>query len=408
MARHEMTFRFTHDPKVVFEALTEPTILDQWFCEHSDVDLEAGRYDFWGRYTPGAPTRRGGHRKVLAWEPDRLLRYGWRFRGRATTVELRLTPRDGGGTDLRLVHDNLPVWQWKHGGAPETFWMAVLTSLRGLLEAGDPGLRYDFTSTRRGGCELSIDINAPRQSVWTEVRAEVGRWQDEAAREGYAIELVNLVEGEQVSIPQRGGPNETQTVITFTLGDDDGGTRLTLVQSGFADPDEFTEGHTLGWLHILQHIKYRVELGESPRSWARMAASTSPAIDRAAYLRDNVVGHSDDDIDAFAGSLGGFGVLLPMVFDGFVERIDPRHDCAVAFSINDAGDWTVAVRGGAKSVVAGIADGADAVVHLSARDYLRLVTRDVAGAALTASGRMTIDGDTAAVNRLYSLATASS
>lgn len=405
MARHEMTFDFTHDPKVVFEAFTEPTILNQWFCEHSDIDLDAGRYDFWGRYTPGAPSRRGGHRKVLAWEPDRLLRYAWRFRGRRTTVEATMTPRDGGGTELRLVHDNLPTWQWKHGGSPDTFWIAALTSLRGLLEAGDPGLRYDFTSTRRGGCELTIDINAPRQDVWSEVRAEVDRWKDEADREGYAVELLNLVEGQQVGIPQRGGPNEAQTIVTFTLEDSGGGTRLTLVQSGFADPDELTEGHTLGWLHVLQHVKYRVELGQSPRAWVRTLASSSPGIDRAAYLRGNVVGRSGDDIDAFASSLGGYTVLLPMVFDGLVQRVDPRHACTVAFSLTDAGDWTVSVSSGAKTVAPGVAGTADAVVRMHARDYLRIITRDDSAPALIAGGRMKIDGDAAAVDRLFSLAT---
>jgi uncharacterized protein YndB with AHSA1/START domain len=397
-----MTFAFTHEPKVVYEAFTEPTILTQWFCEHADIDLDAGRYDFWGKYTPGAPSRRGGHRKVVAWEGDRLLRYAWRFRGRPTTVELALAPSDDGGTDLRLVHDNLPTWQWKHGGAPGNFWGNVLTSLRGLLETNDAGLRYDFSTTRRGGCEISVDIKAPPESVWTEVRAEVDRWKAEAERDGYPVELLNLVEGRQVGIPQRGGDNENYTIVTFTLEGSGGGTRLTLVQSGFADPDDLTEGHTLGWVHVLLHIKYLVELGASPRSWGRTIASTSPGIDRRAYLRDNVVGRADAHVDTFAASLGGYGVLLPMVFEGLVDRIDPRDDCAVAFSIADAGEWTVVVRGGQKSVDAGAA-AADATVHMQARDYLRLITLDVPAPELIGDGRMVIDGEPTAVDRLFAL-----
>src|SRR5688500_14332167 len=65
----------------VWEALTTPSLLEQWFCEHADVDLDAGRYDFWGRYTPDVPSREEGRHPIIEVEPYSVLRFQWPIRG---------------------------------------------------------------------------------------------------------------------------------------------------------------------------------------------------------------------------------------------------------------------------------------------------------------------------------------
>ena len=42
-------------PAEVFDAFTKPENLKEWFAEHARVDVGKGLYEFWGRYTPGAP-----------------------------------------------------------------------------------------------------------------------------------------------------------------------------------------------------------------------------------------------------------------------------------------------------------------------------------------------------------------
>ena len=55
-------------------------------------------------------------------------------------------------------------------------------------------------------------------------------------------------------------PEETETVVTWTLEELDGKTRLTLVHSGFA-PDQPTGGLDAGWLNFMSWIKSLVEYG---------------------------------------------------------------------------------------------------------------------------------------------------
>jgi uncharacterized protein YndB with AHSA1/START domain len=58
-------------PERVFHALIDPRELEVWFAEHAEVSLDAGRFDFWGRYSPETPSREDGWHRVLALEPGR-------------------------------------------------------------------------------------------------------------------------------------------------------------------------------------------------------------------------------------------------------------------------------------------------------------------------------------------------
>ena len=47
-------------PATGFQALTDAGELEQWFAERAAVSCEKKTYNFWGRFTPGAPSEAGG------------------------------------------------------------------------------------------------------------------------------------------------------------------------------------------------------------------------------------------------------------------------------------------------------------------------------------------------------------
>ena len=60
-------------PQQIFAALTHADELTQWFAEQADISETEGRYDFWGRLTPEAPSNEEGHHRLLSWETGRSL-----------------------------------------------------------------------------------------------------------------------------------------------------------------------------------------------------------------------------------------------------------------------------------------------------------------------------------------------
>jgi len=75
-------------PEKVWRALTEPALLARWL-------------------PPEGPGERAECR-LLAAEPNRLVRYGWRGAASGdSVVTVELSPAADGGTWLRLVHDGL-------------------------------------------------------------------------------------------------------------------------------------------------------------------------------------------------------------------------------------------------------------------------------------------------------------
>lgn len=395
MTRCELVVHLEQPPSAVWHALTDQRKLMHWFCEHADVDLDAGRYNFWGCYTIGNPKR--GRRKLVAHDRNRRLVYTWRFRDRPTQVEITLSRRNGGGTDLHLNHTGVPEWKWEQGGSVDNFWAGVLaTNLRGFLSDGDPGFRYDFSYPSSGGCELTVDVGASRDLVWEIVEETVTLWRSEAHRQGHPVEFLDVDPGRRIGIHQQGGQHEDFTTVIFTLADSGGRTKLTLAQSGFAREDDFTEGHTLGWTGVLHDIKARAEGRTSPHAIVEVIWDTMPAPDGAQILHNSVFGATDAEIQAFADSLGGYHTLLRLVMAGTRDRLDPFDDVTIGYAIDGAGEWTLRVANGKATLQEGIKKP-EAVVRMSAIEYLRLIVDDPAAPPVN------VEGDLGAVKRLRAM-----
>jgi uncharacterized protein YndB with AHSA1/START domain len=260
-------------PEKVFRALTRSDELARWFAEHADVSLSEKRYDFWGRFTLEAPDRAQGHHPILALEPDRRLKFGWRVRGAETTVEITLAPK-AKDTSLALVQDGLPPRPSGQASLAD-FWDLSLLNLQGWLERQAVGPRCDYASGQRGDVRLSVEIDASREAVFqalikpeeleryiaqkaiVEPRAG-GRysfgWQNDGP-----IKILELVPNEKLSYSWWYERPE-DTIVTWALEGSGGRTRLVLVHSGFG-ADRLSEDFRTGWLAFLVRIKALVESG---------------------------------------------------------------------------------------------------------------------------------------------------
>jgi uncharacterized protein YndB with AHSA1/START domain len=271
----EIAIEVAAPPSRVFEALTRASVLESWFTEKAFVSEAEGRFDFWGRHTPGNPDRNAGHHRLRAFEPDARLAFEWSLRGKDTTVEIALA-RSTRGTSLKLTHDA------PERGATEfsitDFWFLSFENLRRFLEEGKaPVLATTPPAARRA--ELVVDIEAPPEAVFRALThpSDLDRWMTAKSTvepvvggrmsfgwptEG-PVRILSIVPNEKLSYSWAHA-NDPETVVTWTLeppSERRTSTRLTLVHSGFEDRD--TEDFRTGWLKHVVWMKALVERGDS-------------------------------------------------------------------------------------------------------------------------------------------------
>lgn len=257
-------------PERLFRAWTDE--LAGWFAEHDEVSIPYKRYDFWGRYTPEAPNREEGRHPLLEVESNRRLKYGWRILQLDTTVSVNMETHDG-GTVVAVTQEGVPRSHDISSYTFEDFWFLSLENLRRHTD-GKPPVRCDFSKPMLGDIQHTIEIDGSREAVFeTLIKPEqLERWIASKATiepivggrydfgwNGVGPEkILELIPNEKLaySWPEDG----EETVVTWTLEESGGKTRLTLVQSGFA-PTKPTGGLNAGWLNFVSWIKSMVEYG---------------------------------------------------------------------------------------------------------------------------------------------------
>ena len=93
-----------HPPAAVWRALTEPDLLARWLMPNDFAPVVGHEFTFSAVPLPDAGFDGVVRCRVLAVEPARLLRIGWRGGSLDTTVTWRLVP-EGQGTRLLLDHE---------------------------------------------------------------------------------------------------------------------------------------------------------------------------------------------------------------------------------------------------------------------------------------------------------------
>jgi uncharacterized protein YndB with AHSA1/START domain len=101
--------RLAHPPEAVWEALTDPAQLRQWFMTVAKIDGRPGG----SVNMVSGPARFEWTGAILAWEPPRLYEYEWNVaprtelpQGERSIVRWELQPQEG-GTLLTLTHSRL-------------------------------------------------------------------------------------------------------------------------------------------------------------------------------------------------------------------------------------------------------------------------------------------------------------
>jgi uncharacterized protein YndB with AHSA1/START domain len=255
----EATATIAAEPECVFEAITDPAQLERWLGEGATAARE--------------------HAVV---EPGRRIEFDWEVRGRDTVVEITLVP-EGPTTAVRVEHRD--VGERRNGEASVSdFWVLALENLRGYLERGTIAAVPEFARSR-GDVQVEVEADASAERVFTALTepAELDRWIGEGAAvepevdgrydfgwDHGPIRILDLDPGRLLSYSwtypdEVGRAVGDETVVTWTLEESGGRTRIVLVHSGFA-PDAQTDDYRLGWLGFLALLKGLVESGPEWRA----------------------------------------------------------------------------------------------------------------------------------------------
>lgn len=270
--------------KKVHQALTDPAALRVWLAEEAEVDLP-GRYEFWGRYTPG------GDRQRLLHADDRSLRFVWPLDGIDTTVEIGLAQDGPESTQLTLVQSDMPSFADIMAGVGSrsllsTFWALALANLVDHVEGRpltpkcnltSPVMREDvlIDATPAAIYRSLLDEDAFARWFGAKVGIEPfvgGRWAMGGFEfEGEPAKIIELVPDHKMAVEFPDGQ-----VATWELADSDGKTRLTFVQSGFAEQNPPYDSW-MGWLSGIAELRRFHELADWRPIWLEVAVDGIPA-----------------------------------------------------------------------------------------------------------------------------------
>lgn len=273
MSKLHMQVALNQPPQAVYRALTDTSAVAGWFAEHAEIVLEQKRYDFWGRYTPDTPDREAGRHPLLQHEAQKRLQFAWSVQGAETQVTFLLHQRDAESMFV-VQHEGLNRDLSSGSFAIEDFWFLSLENLRRHLDHKPP-VRCDFSGPITGDIRHEVEIDGPASAVFDAlIRPEqLQRWiANRAAVEpeiggrfdlGWGVptvsKIVDIVPNQKLAISWH---EETETVVTWTLAESGGKTRLTIVHSGFA-PTKKTGGLQAGWLNFTSWVRSIVEYGPS-------------------------------------------------------------------------------------------------------------------------------------------------
>lgn len=274
--------KFKVAPERLYEACTDPESLKKWFAERIEIALDKNRYDFWGKHTPDNPGREEGKHRLINALPNRSISYEWKLRGNDTIVEYRILPHDEGSIfDLR--HTGLPELK-PYQSSIGDFWTHVLEGLRRYLENDMPHRLMDYSEDIRGDVMRSVWIESDLRTIFSslidpeQLNLWVARDAKVEPKNGGIMDfgwgdgpkkILEIVPNEKLSYSW-GWADEPETVTTWTLEESDGGTKVTVVQSGFA-PDRNSEDYYIGWHKFIYRLKDMLETGSG---WERIETVT--------------------------------------------------------------------------------------------------------------------------------------
>lgn len=278
------------DAERVFEALTTPAALTQWFAEHVQVEPhEGGAFRFWGRHSYGTPDRSAATQRITRYAAPATFGFTWHFDGLPSEVTLALTPAEPDATGARTtvqVRHGFPAPPPSAWGEElvDDLWRLTLGNLQAHLRGGQGIVLPDYTDPNPE-VRVSIVIAAPRERVfraliepehmnaWLSTAAEVDPRIGGHYRYGWSYKIkdrdviggpttiLDLVPNERLVtdwLDWRGDQTRAPTRVAWLLDDVPGGTRVTLVHDGFSRVVDLSD-YPFGWVGFLEMLKTTVE-----------------------------------------------------------------------------------------------------------------------------------------------------
>jgi uncharacterized protein YndB with AHSA1/START domain len=265
------------DPSAVYQAITTPSSLQKWLAEKAQVSLSDGVFELWGRYLPGAPDRPAT--KLTEANENRSLSFTFNYKKHTLPVSLDLATSNK-GTILRVTQE---IVERLPGEASfNDFWGLSLENLRRLLLNGSGPLFCDYTAVQPRQVAVKTQINGSPKEVFSglidpeqldrymadkaTVEARPGGKYDFGWGDNGPIKILELETDRKLTYSWH-----DDTVVSWVLEDSEGGTRITMVHSGFA-PDRCTGDYTAGWWKFVNYLKSMVEIGSS---WQEVQAGST-------------------------------------------------------------------------------------------------------------------------------------
>lgn len=260
-------------PGAVYRAISTTDAVQAWLAESADIDLDAGRFRFWGAATPFNPSQHETGMTPLAHEADRLLQFAWDMGPLASTVTIRLRELGDERTALTVIHQREEQTETEPFTL-EDFWFVHLENLRRHIDGKSCQARVDFSVPMTGDIKHSLASTASPETIFSALTNPnlMERWIANQARVelelggaydlGWGIEGIRVVDfarNERLSINWQMG-DEAPTRATWRLERSAGETRIHFDHSGFA-PDFPNNGIWIGWLNYLNWLRSAAEYG---------------------------------------------------------------------------------------------------------------------------------------------------
>lgn len=280
----DFSFPLAGTREEIFDALSDPAALGQWFAEHVEIGSTVGSsFRFWGRYSYGASTREDATQSLLHLRRPDALSFSWRFLDRDSEVTWSLgeAPDDPTATKLSIRHEFSALPEVTRAEALiDDMWRIHSGNLCLYLNGRREFYRPDFAD---GSPEvrLDIEIDAPPEKVFAAliVPENIQRWFPAPAPvvdprvggdygfgfsfevDGRTVEpppmkILEFVENERLTITWpdwRMNPGVPDQHVTWRLEDLGGRTRLTLIHAGFTRAVDVSD-YPFGWQQFLDKI----------------------------------------------------------------------------------------------------------------------------------------------------------
>ncbi len=274
------TFELDASPETVFGAWLDQEMLRGWLAENVRVDPQkGGAFRFWGRDVIWCTSEEETEGEILEIDRPHGLVFGWRWKGHATRVSVRVEGA-GGKSRLTIEHDFETFAAGSDGPGPDMarcHWQIAIGNLATLIATGRAALRPDYLAPMADGkrrVELEIEIAAPVERVFRALLDpdEVKVWMDaespeidvDASRYSYGWSrddgatpvgpgrILELIPN-RLLVHDWKWIDEPEGQVRWELTPTDFGTRLRLVHIESLDVT-----HSLGWSDALFAIRQLV------------------------------------------------------------------------------------------------------------------------------------------------------